>query len=96
VNKFILALIIVTTLSSCATTRWEHPTKKQTSSYLDSLHCKQDAKLYAGETGYSHDQTFIKSESDKCMIGKYGWMKKKDYPLRYYLPFPFNLLTTYL
>ncbi len=93
-NKYILVLIIATTLSSCATTRWEHPTKKQTSSYLDLLHCKQDANLYAVETGYSHDKIFIKSETDKCMSEKYGWVKEKDYSIRYYLPFPFNLFLT--
>ncbi len=43
-NKFILILVIAITLSGCATTRWEHPTKKHTNSYLDLLHCKQDAK----------------------------------------------------
>jgi len=34
---------------------------------------------------------FIKNESEKCMSEKYGWAKEKDYPIRYYLPFPFNL-----
>jgi hypothetical protein len=91
----IIVVITTTTLSSCATTRWEHPTKKQTSSYLDLLHCKQDASQYAADSGYSQDKTLIKNETDKCMNEKYGWIKEKDYPLRYYLPFPFNLFLAY-
>ena len=93
--KLIIIVVITTTLSSCATTRWEHPTKKQTSSYLDLLHCKQDANQYAADSGYSQDKTLIKNETDKCMNEKYGWIKEKDYPLRYYLPFPFNLFLAY-
>jgi len=94
-NKFILIIIIATTLSGCATTRWEHPTKKPASSYLDLLHCKQDAKKIAEKSGYSHDKTLIKNESENCMSKKYGWIKENDYPLRYYLPFPLNLLLAY-
>ena len=90
--KPILILVIAISLSSCATTRWEHPTKKPTSSYLDLLHCKQDASQYAEESGYSQDKILIKNETDKCMNEKYGWIKEKEYPLRYYLPFPLNLL----
>ena len=91
VKKFILIFMFTLALSSCATTRWDHPTKSQTSSYLDLLHCKQTATLYANETGLAHDEVFIKNESEKCMSEKYGWAKEKDYPIRYYLPFPFNL-----
>ena len=94
-NKFILIIVFATTLSGCATTRWEHPTKKHTSSYLDLLHCKQDAKIIAEQSGYLHDKKLIKKESDKCMSEKYGWIKEKEYPLRYYLPFPFNLFLAY-
>ena len=90
-NKFILVFMIALTLSSCATTHWEHPTKSQASNHLDWLHCKQTATLYANETGYSQDKVFIKDEAEKCMIEKYGWVKKKDYSIRYYLPIPFNL-----
>lgn len=93
--KFILMMVIMVTLSSCATTRWEHPTKKQTSSYLDLLHCKQSANQYVVESGYSQDKALIMKETDKCMKEKYGWIKEKDYPLRYYLPFPFNLFLAY-
>jgi len=91
VNKLILFLMITLTLSGCATTRWEHPMKSQASNHLDWLHCMQTATLYANETGYSHDKVFIMDEAEKCMIEKYGWVKKKDYSIRYYLPIPFNL-----
>ena len=95
-NKFILLIVITTTLlSSCATTRWEHQTKKPTSSYLDLLHCKQDAKNAAKKLGYSHDKSLIKKHTDNCMSEKYGWIKENEYPLRYYLPFPFNLFLAY-
>ena len=90
--KLILIVVFAISLSSCATTRWEHPTKKPTSSYLDLLHCKQDASQYAEESEYSQDKILIKNEIDKCMNEKYGWIKEKEYPLRYYLPFPLNLL----
>jgi hypothetical protein len=93
--KLILIVVITTTLSSCATTRWEPPTKKETSSYLDLLHCKQGANQYAVESGQSQDKTLNKKETDKCMDEEYGWIKEKDYPLRYYLPFPFNLFLAY-
>ena len=88
-------MVISTALSSCATTRWEHPTKKQTSSYLDLLHCKQDARQYAVESGRPQDNILIKNETDICMNEEHGWIKEKDYPLRYYLPFPFNLFLAY-
>ena len=93
--NLIIILVIATALSSCATTRWEHPTKKLTSSYLDQLHCKQDAGQYATNSGYSQDKTLINIKTDKCMNEKYGWIKEKDYPLHYYLPFPFNLFLAY-
>lgn len=90
--KLIIIVVITTaTMSSCATTHWEHPTRKPTSSYLDLLHCKQDANQYAFKSGHSQNKTLIKNETEKCMIEKHGWIKEKDYPLRYYLPFPFNL-----
>ena len=92
-KKYIVVIIV--TLCSCATTQWEHPTKKPTSSYLDLLHCKQDAREHAGESGYLHDKELIKNDTDKCMSERYGWIKEKDYPLRYYLPFPFNLFLSY-
>jgi len=88
-------MVITTTLSSCATTRREHSTKKQTSSYLDLLHCKQVVNQHAVESNYSQDKTLIKTETDKCIHEKYGWIKEMDYPLRYYLPFPFNLFLAY-
>ena len=94
--KFIIIICITTALSSCATTtHWEHPTKKQTGSYLDLLHCKQSANQSAIKSGNSHDKEFIKNEADKCMNEKYGWSKEEDSPLRYYLPFPFNLFFAY-
>lgn len=94
-NKLLIFIFITTALSSCATTRWEHPTKKQTGSYLDLLHCKQGTNQYVIKSGHSQDKTFIKNEIDKCMNNKYGWTKEKDSPLRYYLPFPFNLFFAY-
>ena len=76
--KFIIIICITTALSSCATTtHWEHPTKKQTGSYLDLLHCKQSANQSVIKSGNSHDKEFIKSEADKCMNEKYGWSKEK-------------------
>ena len=94
--KFIIIICITTALSSCTTTtRWEHPTKKQTGSYLDLLHCKQDANQSAIKSGDSQNKEFIKNEINKCMNEKYGWSKEEDSPLRYYLPFPFNLFSTY-
>ena len=93
--KLIIIMVTIAALSSCATTRWEHPTKKQTSSYLDLLHCKQSAKQNTVESEYSQDKVLIKEKIDKCMNEKYGWIKDKDYPLRYYLPFPFNLFLAY-
>ena len=95
-NKLLIFIFITTALSSCATTtRWEHPTKKQTGSYLDLLHCKQGTNQYVMKSGHSQDKTFIKNGIDKCMNEKYGWTKEKDSPLRYYLPFPFNLFSSY-
>lgn len=95
-KKIILAFIISLALSGCATTtRWEHPTKGHLSNHLDLLHCKQAAKIYADENGYSEDKEFIKDETENCMSKQYGWIKEKDYPIRYYLPFPFNLFAAY-
>ena len=63
--KFIIIICITTALSSCATTtRWEHPTKKQTGSYLDLLHCKQGANQSAIKSGNLQDKEFIKNEID--------------------------------
>ena len=94
--KFIIIICITTALSSCATTtHWEHPTKKQTGSYLDLLHCKQSANQSAIKYANSRDKEFIKSETEKCMNEKYGWSKKEDSHFRYYLPFPFNLFSAY-
>jgi hypothetical protein len=94
--KFIIIICITTALSSCATTtRWEHPTKKQTGSYLDLLHCKQGANQSAIKSGNLQDKEFIKNEIDECMNEKYGWSKEEEFPLLYYLPFPFNLFFAY-
>ena len=94
--KFIIIICITTVFSSCATTtRWEHPTKKLAGSYLDLLHCKQDANQSAIKSGNLQYKEFIKNEINKCMNEKYGWSKEEDSPSRYYLPFPFNLFSTY-
>lgn len=94
--KFIIIICITTVFSSCATTtRWEHSTKKQAGRYLDLLHCKQDANQSAIKSGNLQDKEFIKNEINKCMNEKYGWSKEEDSPFRYYLPFPFNLFSTY-
>tara|TARA_B100000686_G_scaffold57111_1_gene61307 strand:+ start:2203 stop:2481 length:279 start_codon:yes stop_codon:yes gene_type:complete len=89
--RFILIIIIIIPLSSCATGGWEHPTKNQSGSYLDLLHCKQEISLYMN----SQDQKLNKNEIEKCMQKKYGWIKNEESILRYYLPFPFNLLSAY-
>lgn len=83
--------MIALALSSCVIMRWENPKKNQANSYLDLLHCKQTATLYANEIRYSYDKVFIKNETEKCMREKHGWVKEKDYSIRYYLPFPINL-----
>ena len=83
------------TLSSCAASRWAHPTKNQAGSYLDLLHCKQTEDPCGISDRKDQDKKFIKNEIDKCMQTRYGWIKKKENPLRYYLPFPFNLYFAY-
>lgn len=93
--KFIILIFGAAILISCSTTSWKHPVKKPTSSYLDQLHCKQEAKNSVLESGLINNNILIKKETDKCMIKKYGWIKEEKYPLLYYLPFPFNLFLAY-
>tara|TARA_Y100001936_G_C16077507_1_gene675092 strand:+ start:1730 stop:2014 length:285 start_codon:yes stop_codon:yes gene_type:complete len=88
--KLILTIILFTSLSSCATTRWEHLTKNQAESYLDLLHCKEHSSLNIKKYKNSVKQKLIKNDIDKCMKNKYGWIKKSE-RIRYYLPFPFSL-----
>ena len=91
----LILLVTTVALSGCSTTSWKHPSKKQTGSYLDLLHCKQEANQFAQKSGDLENITLIQQKTDKCMIEKYGWAKEKKYPIRYYLPFPFNILMAY-
>lgn len=77
----VLVLVLSTVWTSCSSTRWVHPTKKEDQLTADWNRCERDwlnlSSTHPEVTGMAHNQSLYREQLVRC-LQKNGWRQIEE------------------